>query len=129
MCGKMQASGLTEIIPFMCFSVIWGWYPASRLYYILSSHRGFPGGSDGKEPVCKVGHLASKSGRETTPEVDRAGALISDFQNREKSTSGVFGMMCHSVVFCTAASVDQVKVKSVTQLGLTFLDPRLLSCV
>ena len=37
---------------------------------------------------------ACKSGRETTPEADGTGALISDFQNREKSTSGVYGMMC-----------------------------------
>ena len=28
MCGKMQESGLTESIPFICISTIWGQYPA-----------------------------------------------------------------------------------------------------
>ena len=39
----MQESGLTEIIPFMCISAIWGQY--SAIFYILSSS-GFPVGSD-----------------------------------------------------------------------------------
>ena len=67
---------------------------------------------------------ACKSGRETTPETADAGALISDFRNSEKSISGVYGVACHPVVFRTAASVDQVKVKSITQLCLTFRNLR-----
>ena len=34
MYGKMQESGLTEIIPFICISAIWGQYPV--LFDILS---------------------------------------------------------------------------------------------
>ena len=67
---------------------------------------------------------ACKSGRETTPETADAGALISDFRNSEKSISGVYGVACHPVVFRTAASVDQVKVKSIPQLCLTFRNLR-----
>ena len=32
MCGKMQASGLTEIIPFLCISATWGQHPASWFF-------------------------------------------------------------------------------------------------
>ena len=32
---KMQATGFTESIPFICISAIWGQYPASWFYYIL----------------------------------------------------------------------------------------------
>ena len=35
MYGKIQESGLTEIIPFICISAIWGQYPG--FFHILSS--------------------------------------------------------------------------------------------
>ena len=41
MYGKMQKSGLAEIIALIYSSATWGWYP--------------PGGSDGKASACSVG--------------------------------------------------------------------------
>ena len=38
MYGKMQESGLTEIIPFICTSALWSQYP-------VFSHSEFPQGS------------------------------------------------------------------------------------
>ena len=35
MYGKMQEAGLTEIIPLICISAIWGQYPV--IFHILSS--------------------------------------------------------------------------------------------
>ena len=35
MCGKMQESGLTEIIPLICISAIWGWYPVRSHFEFL----------------------------------------------------------------------------------------------
>ena len=37
MYGKMQVSGLTEIIPFICISAVWGQPPASWFFYIPRS--------------------------------------------------------------------------------------------
>ena len=47
MCGKMQESELTEIIPLICSSAIWGQYP-------VFSYPEFPQGS-----LAHVGHLHS----------------------------------------------------------------------
>ena len=35
MCGKMQESGLTEIIHLTCISAIWGWYPVLSHFEFL----------------------------------------------------------------------------------------------
>ena len=59
---------------------------------------------------------ACKSVRETMRELDHAGALISDFLNHEKYISGVYSVVCRPVVFCMAAFVDQMKVKSVSRV-------------
>ena len=45
----MQDSGLSEIIPLICTSALWGQYP------VLS---GFLGGSDSKESACSAGYLS-----------------------------------------------------------------------
>ena len=38
MYGKMQKSGLTEIIPFICISAIWGQYPAFLHPEVFRAH-------------------------------------------------------------------------------------------
>ena len=40
MYGKMQESGLTEIIPLICISDIWGQYPVLLILSILRVHHG-----------------------------------------------------------------------------------------
>ena len=51
MYGKMQEFGLTEIIPFICISVIWGQYPPA----FLKSLPDFPDNSNSKESACNAG--------------------------------------------------------------------------
>ena len=43
MCGRMQESGLTEIIPLICVSALWGQDP-------VFSHPEFPQGSPAHRP-------------------------------------------------------------------------------
>ena len=38
MYGKMQESGLTEIIPLICTSAIWGQYPVFHILSFLRAH-------------------------------------------------------------------------------------------